>query len=333
VKLGLVGAGRWAEVHRRALQAEGAGLAGVLVSSEASKRRVEREWAVRVTTSQEAFFALDMDAVIIASPNYLHAPHAVAALAAGKHVLVEKPMATRLEDCERMLEAADGAGKVLAVGLEMRVFTLFSKVKEVLDSGEIGLPVHLKLDLWRRPYRTGSGGWKSDPEKLGSTILEEPIHYLDLARWYLGKPLLLEAWANSRPGREHLFENLDVRLEFAGARAFVTRSIAAYGHAVSLKLVGEKGALEARWEGEMDLDPEPKVALTLHTDEGTRAVEVPRRTGHAYDLPKQTRAFLEAILAGKKPPADGADGRASVALCLAVEASLKQGGEVALTEE
>jgi myo-inositol 2-dehydrogenase/D-chiro-inositol 1-dehydrogenase len=320
---GLVGAGRWADVHRRALEAEGAKLAGVLVASESSRERVERDWGVKATVDEGEFWAWQGDAVIVASPNYLHAPHAIAALEAGKHVLVEKPMATSLEDCERMIAAAQGAGKTLAVGLEMRVFTLFSEVKAILGAGRIGRPLHLKLDLWRRPYRAGAGGWKDDPKKLGSAILEEPIHYLDLARWYLGEPVSLQAWANSRPGQDRLRENLDVRLEFpGGAQALVTRSIAAYGHAVNLKLVGETGALEARWQGEMDLDLEPKVSLTLHTGEGTRSVTVPQHTGHAYDVPRQTGAFMQAVIKGTEPPAAASDGRASVALCLAVEASL-----------
>ncbi len=335
MKVGLIGAGRWAEVHKQALEEVGATLAGVAVSSPASKERVEAEWGVPATTDLDAFLGWDTEAVIVVSPNYLHAEHAVAALNAGKHVLVEKPMATTLEDCDRMLAAAERAGKVLAVGLEMRVFTLFAKVKELIGAGAVGRPLHLKLDLWRRPYRAGAGGWKTDPDKLGSAILEEPIHYLDLARWYfegVGEPTALQAWSNSRDGREMLNESLDVRLEFPQASALVTRSIAAYGHHIDLKLVGETGALHAAWCGSMDLDRSPHVALTLHSKEQgaeeTRGVDVPRSTGHAFDVPKQTAAFLDAIFSGTPPPATGEDGRASVALSLSAEVSLRRGEKV-----
>ncbi len=335
-KAAIIGAGRWAEVHRQTLLDAGHELIGVLVSSQGSRERVEREWGVAATTDLDQFMAWDSEAVIVVSPNYLHAEHAIAALKANKHVLIEKPMATNLSDCDRILAAARQAGKVVAVGLEMRVFELFRRVKEIIDSGQLGLPLHLKLDLWRRPYRSGAGGWKSDPQKLGSAILEEPIHYLDLARWYfsaLGEPLVVQAWANSRPGREYLNENLDVRLELpGGAQALVTRSIAAYKHAVNIKLVGDKGALEARWEGEMDLDLEPKVSLTVHTEQGTSAVAVTQNSGHVYDLPKQTQAFFQAIATGTPPVVTGEDGRAAVALCLAVEESLKQHAPVGLDE-
>ena len=211
--------------------------------------------------------------------------------------------------------------------------------KKLIDAGDIGKPVHLKLDLWRRPYRTGAGGWKTDPEKLGSSILEEPIHYLDLARWYLlessGEPASLQAWANSRTGREYLNENLDVRLEYAdGTQALVTRSIAAFEHRVTLQIVGEQGSLRAEWSGEMDLDENPSAKLWLHNsgdrDELAKNIELEQKTGHAFDVPRQTRAFLNAIEKGTRPPATGEDGWASVALCLAVEAALEQGSAVEL---
>lgn len=339
MNVGMIGAGRWAEVHKQALESRGAKLGAVLVSSEASRKRVETEWGVRATTDMQSFLSYGSEAVIVVSPNYLHGEHGVAALNAGKHVLVEKPMATTLDDCDRMVEAAKRTAKVLAVGLEMRVFTLFERVKRIIDRDEIGKPIHLKLDLWRRPYREGAGGWKTDPQKLGSSILEEPIHYLDLARWYLlgtsGEPVKLQAWANSRQGRAYLNENLDVRLEYAdNTQALVTRSVAAFEHTVTLNIVGEKGSLRAVWSGSMDLDENPSAELWLHTsgdrDALAERLEVEQKTGHAFDVPRQTEAFLSAVRQGTRPPTTGEDGRASVALCLAVERSLTKGAEINL---
>ena len=120
-----------------------------------------------------------------------------------------------------------------------------------------------------------------------------------------------------------------MRLETAaGARALVTRSIAAYGHRVTLMLVGERGALRAGWSGAMDVDTEPEVELSVHDGDGAERIAVARETGHAFDVPKQTAAFLAAIERGEPVPADGADGRASVALSLAVEDSLARGSAV-----
>jgi predicted dehydrogenase len=330
-RVGLIGGGRWGAVHRNALRACGAELAAVLVASEASAARLRKEWGVPAETELPAFLAVPSEAVIVASPNYLHAEHALAALAAGRHVLIEKPMAIRAEECAAILAAGREAGRVVAVGHEMRVFGLFAEVRRRVQAGEIGEPLHLKLDLWRRPYRSGAGGWKADPERIGSTILEEPIHYLDLARWYLGPVESVQAWANSRTGREGSWENLEIMLEHgAGRRSWVTRSIAAFGHQVTLMLVGEEGALRASWRGKMDMDPEPVVSLTVHGANGTESVPISRETGHAYDVPRQTRAFLAAVSGAGEPAASGEDGCAAVGLCLAARRSLEEGSRPVL---
>lgn len=328
--VGLVGAGRWARVHRAALPRGGARLVAVTTGNCEENEHVQAEWRVPCTTDLAEMLAhRGVEAVIIASPNDLHAPQAIAALEAGKHVLVEKPMALDVASARRVADAATASGRVLAVGLEMRVFQLFARVKALLDEGALGAPVHLALDLFRRPYLGGSAGWKRDPKRVGSSVLEEPIHYLDLARWYLGEIASLEAWSTSRPGREALREQLDVRLTSeAGAVGLVTRSIAAGGHAVDLRLVGERAALRAGWRGRRDLDSRPSVRLELHDEGGSRLLPVRSASGHAFDLWRQTAAFVRAVREGTRPPASADDGVASVALCLAVERSLVDGAAV-----
>jgi len=334
LRVGLVGAGRWAAAHRGTLASAGAELVAVATGSAASAARVRADWGVPATTDLDDLLAADLEAVIIASPNDLHADQALRALAAGKHVLVEKPMAIARGDARRLADAARAGDRVVAVGHEMRVFQLFARVKSLIDRGRVGQPLHLQLDLWRRPHRAGAGGWKADPARLGSTVLEEPVHYLDLARWYLGEPTEVLAWASSRPTHAGWFENLDVRLRFAPAGdggdrwALVTSSIAAAGHAIDLKLVGTEASLRGEWRGAMDLDPDPEVRLVLHHAGGDEDQGVPRATGHAHDLVLQTRAFVAAVRHGGPVPADAEDGRAAVELCLLVADALRSGRPV-----
>ncbi|MFN2321647.1 MAG: Gfo/Idh/MocA family protein [Trueperaceae bacterium] len=336
LRVGLIGAGRWADVHRGTFHRAGATLVAVATGSEAGAARVRADWCVPATTDLDALLAMDVEAVIVASPNDLHAAQARRALAAGKHVLVEKPMALTLADADALVADARASARVVAVGHAMRVFQLFERVKRLLDAGRVGEPLHLGLDLWRRPHSAGAGGWKTDPTRLGSSILEEPVHYLDLARWYLGDPTEVLAWSSSRPGRAALHENLDVRLRFAPALdggdrwARVARSIAAAGHRIDLTLVGTDASLRGHWAGAMDRDPEPEVRLVLHHAGGDEVQDVPSATGHAHDLVRQTRAFVRAVQEGTPVPATAEDGRAAVALCLAVEASLASGAAVAV---
>jgi myo-inositol 2-dehydrogenase / D-chiro-inositol 1-dehydrogenase len=334
VRVGLIGAGRWASAHRATLPAAGATLAAVLTSSVESAAAAQRTWEVPAYHELDAFLAADLDAVIIASPNDLHAPQALRALAHGHHVLIEKPMALTLADADALVAAAAASDKVVAVGHEMRRFDLFVRIKRLLASGRLGEPLHLSLDLWRRPYRAGAGGWKRDPLRLGSTILEEPIHYLDLARWWMGDPDEVLAWSSSRTHHPPGHEALDVRLRFPGGVAprwaLVRRSIAAAGHRVEVRLVGSEASLRGHWHGHEDRDLAPEVGLMLHTPLGDEVQGVSRASGHAYELVLQTRTFVQAIRHGHPVDATVADGRAAVALSLAVEASLDRGAPLPL---
>jgi predicted dehydrogenase len=329
VRFGLVGAGRWGRIHRDAIHEVGAELVAILVQTPDTADLVTREWGVPAFTAMGSFLEASFEAAIVASPNYLHGEHTKVLLAGQRHVLVEKPMALNVEECQKMIAIAEEEQRLLGIGLSMRRFTLFERIKNLIDEGCIGVPLHLKIDLWRRPYRLGAGGWKLDPDKVGSTVLEEAIHYLDLARWYLighhSEPKTVQAWANSRVGQEGLLQNLDVRLEFSGASALVTRSIAAYGHSVMVTLVGGKGSLHASWQGISDVDREPKVALTLDNESGTEKLNVEPRTGHAFDIPRQTANFVSAIREGTALSASGVDGLEAVSLSLNVVNSLKSG--------
>ena len=329
IRFGLVGAGRWGHIHKDALKKVGAELIGVLVHTAESAEDVIREWEVPAFTTMESFLKLPFEAAIVASPNYLHSEHTKVLLKAKRHVLVEKPMALNAEECQEMIAIAKSQKRLLANGLSMRKFVLFERIKQLIDEGSIGIPIHLKIDLWRRPYRSGSGGWKLDGAKVGSTVLEEPIHYLDLARWYLkdhhAEPKTIQAWANSRYGQELLLQNLDIRLDFSGASALVTRSIAAYGHSVMVTLVGEEGSLEASWRGTSDVDREPNVTLIVHNELGTEKINVEPYTGHAFDLPRQTANFISAIQKGTDLAATGVDGLEAVSMSLHALTSLKSG--------
>ncbi|MDZ7800979.1 MAG: Gfo/Idh/MocA family oxidoreductase [Trueperaceae bacterium] len=329
-RVALIGAGRWARAHRDALHALGMAPAAVLTSRPETAARVRDEWDAFATHELDAFLDVPSDAVIIASPNHLHVPHALACLHADRHVLVEKPLALDLAGADEVRAAAQAAGRVLAVGHEMRVFSLAEEARRVLHEGWLGAPRQLGLDLWRRPYRGGASGWKADPAKVGSTILEEPIHYLDLARWLLGDPSWLHAFATSRAGHEGTYENLSVHLGFgAEVQAAVTRSIAAWGHEVDLRLVGDEGTFRAVWRGRMDADDAPEVRAWLHDPGDRDALPAPHpireASGHAFDLPRQMAAFLAAVAGEGPPPADGRDGREAVRLCLEAERSVREG--------
>jgi myo-inositol 2-dehydrogenase/D-chiro-inositol 1-dehydrogenase len=139
------------------------------------------------------------EAVDIVVPNMLHADFACAALAAGRHVFLEKPLATTVADCDRVIAAARSAGRVVALNHELRVSQQWGAIRREIASGAIGRPRYASFTLFRHAFRLGSSGWRHDPARVGSWILEEPVHFFDLLMWYfagLDDPVAVRAQGN-----------------------------------------------------------------------------------------------------------------------------------------
>jgi myo-inositol 2-dehydrogenase/D-chiro-inositol 1-dehydrogenase len=336
VRFGLIGYCAWGSHHARAIAGTpGAVLTAVAVPSEASRARVRTEHpAARVYADyHELLGHEELDVVDVVLPSNLHTAAAMAALEAGRHVLVEKPMALALTDCDRLIERARDRRRVLAVGHELRHSSLWGKVKELVDGGAVGTPLYVLVGLWRRPYRPGSEGWRYDANRVGNWTLEEAVHFFDLARWYLGgagAPVAVCARANGRQaGHPELQDNFSALVDFpGGVYAVITQTLAAYEHHQTVQLTGTDGALWARWSGALDRDPHPSFALTLHQKGQTTAVPIARPAGELHELEDEIAMMVRAVRAGTPVAATGEDGRWAVALCLAAQQSAATGAVV-----
>lgn len=137
----------------------------------------------------------DVDAVLLALPHHLHRDIAVDCLEAGKHVLVEKPLANTRRECEDMISAAAASSKVLMVAYCMRFHPFLTKIKELLDEGTYGEV--FQVSIWTEQHTCFKKGdpntfglWASDARKLGGgQLFSHGCHYIDLLLWYLGKPV------------------------------------------------------------------------------------------------------------------------------------------------
>jgi myo-inositol 2-dehydrogenase/D-chiro-inositol 1-dehydrogenase len=188
IRFGLVGYGLFGAHHARAIaQTPGAELRAIAVTSEKSQAaaRQAHPQAAIYSTYQELLARDDIDAVDVVVPNRWHYEVGRAALASERHLLLEKPMSLSVAECDALIALAAEHELTLAVGHELRVSSLWGGVKELIDQGAIGQPKAALVELSRFPYRQGSTGWRYDRERVGSWILEEPIHFFDLARWYL----------------------------------------------------------------------------------------------------------------------------------------------------
>ena len=132
----------------------------------------------------------DFDAASICLPPFEHAPAAVALLRAGKHVLIEKPMATCLEECDQMLDAARAGRRLLGVVAQNRFKTPMMKLKRVLESGLIGKILHAQVDsFWWRGSNYYDLWWRGTWAKEGGgCTMNHAVHQIDLFLWMMGMP-------------------------------------------------------------------------------------------------------------------------------------------------
>lgn len=191
VRVGVIGTGAQGRgVHVRACAAtRDIELVAICDTQKAKLEGVLREYTVphAVTDYREVLAMADVDAVIVALPNYLHAPITIEALKAGKHVLVEKPMAMDAKEAAAMLAARDQSGKVLMVGQNNRFRAEAVLIKELVSSGELGEVYNAEASWWRR--RCGQRGWFIDRQRSGGgALVDIGVHALDLCWWLMGCP-------------------------------------------------------------------------------------------------------------------------------------------------
>jgi predicted dehydrogenase len=189
MRVALFGCGWIQDFHARAVVECGHEAVAVANHREETARVfAERHGIARVTTEWEALARdPEVDAVVIGTPNALHAPQTVAALEAGKHVLVEKPMATTVAECDRMIAASRASGAALMVAHCWRFHADVRATRDRISAGELGEVV--KTRGYGVHAGSGPSGWFVDPALAGGGALPDMgVHAIDTARFLLGDP-------------------------------------------------------------------------------------------------------------------------------------------------
>nr|WP_314845151.1 Gfo/Idh/MocA family oxidoreductase [uncultured Microbacterium sp.] len=265
-----------------------------------------------------------LDIVSIATPPSTHAPLAIAALDAGIDVLVEKPMAPSLEECDAMLAAQERSGRVLSVVAQNRFRDDLATLKEVVDSGLLGSISHVRVDsAWWRGLPYYDLWWRGTWEKEGGgCTLNHAIHHIDLLLWLLGSPTEVTAMLANAQHDNAEVEDLSVAIfRYPDGLAQLTSSVVHHGQEQAIVIQGAHAAVSQpfsvvaerpRADGFPAEGGDPDVVARI---EELVAARTPlAHLGHEG----QIGDLLEAIRDWRPPIADGRDGRNAVEVVTAI---------------
>jgi len=326
----ILGTGMIADYHAAAVQANaalGAHLVSVAHHDPTRFRELGTRFGVPCTSYEQVLADPDIDVVTLCTPSGQHAAQTVAAARAGKHVLVEKPMAVTLAGADAAIAACAAAGVKLGVCFQSRTRPLFRKMWQAIEAGDLG---ELTLGVVTLPYyrpmayydqAAWRGTWALDG---GGVLMNQGIHQVDLLVWLMGDPVDVRAFAATRHRDVQVEDVAAATLRFEGdALATITASTAAgTGFAPRVEVYGTRGGIQTegdnvvRWE----VDPETRPAvepLSRGPAASPGAGGDPRgisAAGHAALF----HDFIESLRDDRQPLIDGREGRRSLAAVLAI---------------
>lgn len=352
LNVGIIGTGRISDLHAlEYLASDRARISAVCDLDEDSARRRAAAWGVpaqRVFRAYGDLLALpDIDLVEILLPHDLHAPVALDALHAGKHVSVQKPMATTLADADRMIDAAARAGLSLRVFENALFFPPIVKARELIEAGAIGEPLSIRIKAnkgdprlaWEVPASART--WRQDSARSGGGPLtfDDGHHKFAVAWHFMGPAQAVHAWIEHteiEPGfvldcpaqiswrfANRRFGSLEV--VYSPQLQVLTRQYAQHD---PVEITGTRGVIQITC-GHARIAEMPPVVL--YRDGQVRTFpDVPHDWAQSFVA--ATRHHIEALHAGREPLLTGAQGREILRFCLAAQRSASLGRDVELAE-
>ncbi len=191
IRLGIIGAGTIGQVHAEAAEAAGQTVAAIadVNKSAADELAAKLEGAKSTGDANEIFEDDSIDAVVIGVPNRWHKELAIAAMRAGKDVLLEKPMGLDAVECAEINEMVASTGRLLQVGMIHRFSAVGQAAMDLIDAGDLGEIYHAKAHLYRRRGVPGLGGWFTTKGLSGGgPLIDIGVHVVDLTFWLMNFP-------------------------------------------------------------------------------------------------------------------------------------------------
>lgn len=330
----VVGCGGFGKKRISALKNIGAKISCLVDTNEQLVSKLAGEIGCEYSTDYNSVLKRDdVDCVIVATPNKFHAPIAVAALKAGKHVICEKPLARTVAEAHSMVDAAKHGKVFLKTGSNLRYFSNVVKAKELVDKGVIGKPLFVRGWIGHDGQKI-LHAWNVDKEMAGGgTFLDNGAHILDLFRWFVGDFSDCFGYVNtlSMPVKVEdngmgLFKSKDGRM------AFIQSSWTEWSGYMYMEVYGSEGSviIDNRGERVANTNQWTVSSKTICTTKGGihQIFDYSAEKPQSYEL--ELKDFIEHVKRGEQPLASGHDGMKVVEMVHGIYESSAKGGAVKL---
>jgi len=328
-KIAIIGTGNISPAHIEGYLAfpercEIVGLCDIVPAKcEQIKEKFDLSNAVIYDSHKELLEKTDFDLGSICTPPFNHAEITVDCLNAGKHVLVEKPMAASLFECDTMIAAAEASGKVLSVVAQNRFRSPIWNLKRLIDNGIIGKLVHAQIDShWWRGHSYYDLWWRGLWEKEGGgCTLNHAVHHIDMLGWIMGLPQEVCAMLTNVSHDNAEVEDLSVAVMRYkdGALAQITSSVVNHGEEQQIIFNGEKARVSAPWrvvsqQPQPNGHPVPNPEFEEEVEKYYTTLPEVEYEGHIGQIDD----VLTAIESAGKPLIGGKEGRLTIELITAI---------------
>lgn len=315
MNIGVLGSGFMGGTHARAY-AKLPGVKVVAVSSRSAEKAAQLAGEVGarpVTDEMDILNDPTIEAVSITLPSHLHKPFTVAALQAGKHVLVEKPFGLTVADCDAMIAAQQQSGKTLMVAHVLRFWPEYMALVNFIHSGALGKP--LSAVATRLTQAPAWSTWFTNPEQSGGPVIDLMIHDLDVLNWVFGQPISVYARGHeSQPG---LWSHMLTTVDYGAGQGMIEDSMMLpqdYPFTMSLKVYCQGGVVEFNFRaGGVSVEMGGGIQSLIAYEPG-KSYKLDAPGGDAWDA--QVAYFVDCLGKGQAP-LHGTPQQAKLAVALA----------------
>ncbi|MDO9049986.1 MAG: Gfo/Idh/MocA family oxidoreductase [Methylotenera sp.] len=337
IRFALVGCGRIAQNHFAAIKQHGdhAELVGVCdINPTALAEAVKTTGAKPFNSLKEMLANSDADVFILTTPSGLHPDQAIEIAQAGRNVITEKPMATRLADGKRMVKACDEAGVRLFVVKQNRRNATLQLLKKAIEQKRFGKIYMVNLNVfWTRPQSYyDQGAWRGKWEYDGGAFMNQASHYVDLIEWLIGPLESLQAYTATLERDIEAEDTGVISLRWRnGALGSMNVTMLTYPKNLegSITILGEKGTVRIggmavnevqHWEF-ADADPD---------DEKVKAASYETTSVYGFGHPLYYDNVIKVMRGEAEPETDGREGLKSLEVIIATYLSARDGKRVGL---